>query len=179
MVNKILPKSFDEDNQPPRLSPRQEELCVRLDNFWKTVGYSSFTKPSDMFRGAIYLIRNEQKTINPDWMSQAAHSLREILYPFWKGEDRKKEYLKRHGSTADEEKLTKDISEYFGFVTSIAHHQLEHARNNPIFGSDKPTKITTEIFTDSIARFENILFRALRRQLDAHKEIDDILVQGP
>jgi len=179
MGNEALPKSFGGSNQPPRLSPQQEELCVRLDDFWKAIGYSHSTKPSDMFRGATHLIHNEQKTINPDWMSQAAHSLREILYPFWKGEDKKREYLKRHGSTGDEEKLTKDISDYFGFVTSVAHHQLEQARNNPIFGSSKPAEITTEIFAHSITRFESILFKALRRQIDAHKEIDDILAQEP
>ena len=59
-----------------RLTPEQEELCRRMDELHALNQLQ--TKPSDMYRGALSVIRDEN---NPDRIAQAALSLREILYP--------------------------------------------------------------------------------------------------
>ena len=64
---------------PVRLTDGQENLCRRLDEWHERGGLK--IKPSDMFRGAVFAIREECKS-NPDRIAQAANSLREILYPF-------------------------------------------------------------------------------------------------
>ena len=70
----------NQNNLPPiNLSDDQEELCRRLDEWHKKSGLSP--RPSDMFRGAVFAIQDECSS-NPDRIAQAAHSLREILYPY-------------------------------------------------------------------------------------------------
>ena len=61
---------------PVRLTPEQEDLCKRMDELHALDQLQA--KPSDMFRGALSVIEDKN---NPDRIAQAAHSLREILYP--------------------------------------------------------------------------------------------------
>ena len=63
---------------PARLTSEQEDLCSRLDELYQP--YDLHVRPSEMFRGAVFASRAECRN-NPDWIAQAAHSLREILYP--------------------------------------------------------------------------------------------------
>lgn len=79
MEDKALPKSYGEKVPPPIPFPEIDELCKRLDAFCEASGVELKSRPSLLFRGALYALRHKE---NPDWMAQTAHSLREILYLF-------------------------------------------------------------------------------------------------
>ena len=79
---------------PPSLNPEQQDLCNRLDE-WHDQYKSLKGKPSKMFQGAIFAIKTECRN-NPDMIAQAAHSLREILYPFKSKEEAIREYGSVH-----------------------------------------------------------------------------------
>lgn len=76
-------------NPVPSVEPSHEQrkLCHALEDLHRW-GMASFdasgsprTKPTEMFEGALFAAQ-ETCGENPDWIAQAAHSLREILYPF-------------------------------------------------------------------------------------------------
>ncbi len=169
MDDESLPQSVGEQLlPPPPLLSEDETLCARLDDLYLFSGHK--VKPSDMLRGAIYASRKECRS-NPDWMSQAANSLREILYPFWRGK-RKSEVFKNYGSVRIGSELTDEINKLFGLLNNLAHH-----------GSIAPkfdfTTFTVLDFERLIADFTRIMRDALARQIDIHQEIDSVLVAGP
>ena len=167
------------DENPFRLSDRQKELCRRLNQFFKITLNKEDVAPSLLFHGALYTMRPMHRRQNPDWMAQAAHSLRDILYPFYKsGAIVKREgALIQYGSVGNVDQLDKTIGQYFGFLSDVAHHNLNTAATNPIINGSKknPVLITEELFENVVAGFEGVLFEALRRQIDAHKEIDEYI----
>jgi len=175
--DKALPKSYGEEVARPIPFPEQEELCKRLDDFYKTSGPLLKFQPSSLFRGALYAMRYKE---NPDWMAQAAHSLREILYQF-KGGGKRRDAFIEYGSTYDKNRIGQDIGTYYNFVTDIAHHRFEKAGISPLVGGtrDKPVVITEEVFQNVVPLFGKILFAVLRRQIDAHNEIDILLASEP
>lgn len=174
MEDKALPKSYGKELTLPVLFPEQEELCVRLDEFCQSSANKLEFQLSSLFRGALYAMRYKE---NPDWMAQVAHSLREILYSFegWSGA------FVEYGSTHDKRKIGQDVGIYYNFITDIAHHRFEKAAISPLIDGtkDKPVVITAEIFENVALRFGKILFAVLRRQLEAHQEIDTILAKEP
>jgi hypothetical protein len=167
--------------EPIALSEKQNDLCTRLDGFYAASNKGG-TRPSDMFRGALYAIRLSHRTTNPDWMAQAAHSLRDVLYPFYgrgaliKGENAFVQY----GAAGNIDALTKDVRTYFGFLTSVAHHNWDQARRNQIAKAVNTSGMRPEpeVFEEIVSGFENVLYRVLRRQLDAHAEIDRFIAQS-
>ncbi|MBP7796669.1 MAG: hypothetical protein KA059_07855 [Elusimicrobiales bacterium] len=179
MKDKFLPKSVAQDFPKPLLFSEQEELCRRLDNFHKTSGIQLPIALSSLFRGALYAMRYEYASENPDWMAQAAHSLREILYPFMRGNKRKIAFKTSYGSTYDECKLNQDVGRYYNFITDIAHHNFCEAGQNSLVGGSKntPITITRKVFEEVVFQFGKILYEVLRRQIDAHHEIDTLLAQ--
>lgn len=181
MDDKSLPQSIGQNIVEPIFFPDEEELCRRLDEFYNTSGVKPEVSPSQIFRGALYAMRRDYIKNNPDWMSQVAHSLREILYQFDRGNKKRNEAFNQYGSTYNEKKRMQDVGRYYNFITDIAHHNFtEAARNSLIGGSkEKPIIITYEIFERVVFRFGKILYAVLRKQLDAHKEIDKILEQEP
>lgn len=157
-----------ESNNPVKLTNEQEELCERLDFWHKKYGLS--TKPSDMFRGALYASRQPLNQ-NPDWIAQAAHSLRDILYPFGNnGTPNKTQALKDYGSVfSNNQSFVDEFGRIYGTLTELAHHG--NGRGNSVdFLSFKPSD-----FDKIIVDFERIMKDGLLRQLDVHKEIDTIL----
>jgi hypothetical protein len=173
---------LNQDGSPFRLSDRQEELCRRLDKFYKIALNKEGIAPSELFRGALYAMGPIHRRQNPDWMAQAAHSLRDILYPFYKSRaivNRKDAFIE-YGSAGNLDQLGKIIGQHFGFLSDVAHHNLNVAATSPIInGSMKnPILITEKIFENVVAGFEGVLFEALRRQIDAHKEIDGYIEKG-
>ncbi len=70
-----------------KMSTDQQGLYQALEDLHRW-GMGSFdaggnprTKPTDMFEGALFAAQKACRK-NSDWIAQAAHSLREILYPF-------------------------------------------------------------------------------------------------
>jgi len=177
MEDKALPKSYGEESPSPIPFPEKGELCKRLDALYQTSGMQLKSPPSSFFNGALYALRYKE---NPDWMAQVAHSLREILYQF-KDNGGWHDVLISYGSTYDKNRIGQDVGTYYKFITAIAHHRFETAEMSPLIGGtkDKPVAITAEIFESIILRFGKVLFAVLRRQIETHQEIDDILTQEP
>lgn len=149
---------------PTVLTLKQEALCRRLDDLRR--GYKTSIPASDMFRGAIYVSRLGHRT-NPDWVAQAANSLREILYPVWrKRKERvKKTALKQAGSVrADDDRAVARIDELYRRLNNLAHHG---------------ETVSIPEFENLLSEFEQLLSYALARQLDIHAEIDGFINQGP
>lgn len=143
---------------PPSLSPEQQELCKTLDE-WHEQYESLKVKPSKTFEGAIFAIRPECGS-NPDRIAQAAHSLREIIYPFWSPQvksvsDKKGNALKKYGSVFVDEEA---VGRAYNQLNDLAHHRS--ASTN---------------FEQVIANFVRVMRHVLTRQVDVHKEIDQIL----
>ena len=181
MDDKSLPQSITQNVIEPIFFPDEKELCRRLDEFYNTSGVKPEVPPSQIFRGALYAMRRDYIKNNPDWMSQVAHSLREILYQFDRGNKKRSEALDQYGSTYDEKKRAQDVGRYYNLITDIAHHNFTEASKNSLIGGskEKPIVITYEIFERVVFQFGKILYAVLRRQLDAHKEIDKVFGQGP
>ena len=113
-------------------------------------------------------------------MAQVSHSLREILYQF-KDTGGWNNAILSYGSTYDKNRIGQDVGTYYNLITAIAHHKFETAEISPLLGGskDKPIVITAELFESIVLRFGRVLFVVLRRQLETHKEIDDVLAQAP
>jgi hypothetical protein len=177
--DKFLPKSQGDQQPVPFSYQRRDELCRRLNDFYSTSGIKPSISPSEIFLGALYMMRHEHMRDNPDWMAQVAHSLREILYPFEKKKYgiNRSEAFSRFGSTYDKQKRDKDVGAYFNLIRDIAHHNLRDAGKYPLIGgsNDMPVEITRPIFEEIFFQFSNILFEVLRRQDGAHREIEALL----
>ena len=177
MTDRELPKSYGEETPSPAPFQEEEELCHRLDMLYQSSRMRLKSQPSSFFRGALHAIRYKE---NPDWMAQVAHSLREILYQFKDNGGWRKAIL-TYGSTYDKNRIGQDVGTYYKFITDIAHHRFENAEISPLIGGsrDNPVTVTSEIFESIVLRFGKVLFVVLRRQLETHKEIDDILAHEP
>ena len=169
----INPKSL---LHPVKTSEKQNDLCVRLDE-WHSLDGLDMT-PSNMFRGALYAIRVECAH-NPDKISQAANSLREILYPFKSAkklvQGQHAKAFDSYGSvTVDASFHNQQIEPLYKELNDITHHGVDPKTPNFDFSS-----YTVEKFMQVIDKFEQVMDKALTRQLDVHGEIDEILKSVP
>jgi len=176
MEDKSLPQPVGGGTlPPPSLTLEQENICKRIDKLH--IMYSLKVKPSDMFKGAIFAARIECRS-NPDWVAQAANSLREILYPFWGSRrvdgitDRKADAFKKYGSVRVDENFIQDIGKVYGLLSNLAHHGSTSA--NLDF-----TTFTITDFEKLLLDFERVMRDVLMRQIDIHQEIDKILSSDP
>lgn len=163
MTNESLPQPIGATPlPPPSLNPEQQDLCNRLDE-WHDQYKLLKGKPSKMFQGAIFAIKTECRN-NPDMIAQAAHSLREIIYPFWSRQvksvsDKKGNALKKYGSVFVDEEA---VGRVYNQLNNLAHHR------------STPTN-----FEQVIADFVRVMQQVLTRQIDIHVEIDQILGGDP
>lgn len=176
MSDESLPQAVGEIALSPiRLTDEQEDLCQRLDDWHGLDGLK--VKPSEMFRGAVYAMRQECRS-NPDRLAQAANSLREILYPFQSPHvknvsEKKDRAFKKYGSVrVNEEFFIKSVKPLYEDLNDVAHHGVAAKRIDFL-------SITDSELVKLLADFEKIMRSALERQLDIHKEFDDILAAGP
>ena len=147
---------------PVRLTPSQIDLCNRLDE-WHQRSSSVFSaKPSDMFKGSLFVISLPSQ-YNPDKIAQAAHSLREIFYPLWK---KKKDSLKNYGAIERNEWM-EEAGRIYGILSDLAHHHRPKQESQKFNNKDKFEKL--------IERFEYVMRHLLSRQFDIHREIDEFL----
>ena len=162
MTDESLPPSIGPTPLlPPSLSSEQQDLCRRLDELYDQYGLE--VNPSDMFRGALFAIKLECRS-NPDRIAQAAHSLREIIYPFWSPQvksvsDKKGNALKKYGSVFVDEEA---VGRAYNQLNDLAHHRS-----------------TSTNFDQVIANFVRVMRQALIRQMDIHGEIEQVLSGDP
>lgn len=174
MADKLLTQPNGEDPlSPVRLTPEQEDLCRRMDELYAP--YNLHVRPSDMFRGALFASREECRS-NPDWIAQAAHSLREVLDPILRSRrgpgtgtvyipDDRITVFERYGSATVAPSVMSEVGRVYNRLSDAAHHN-RNATKRPEY---------EHLLID----FERCMRQALTRQLDLHSEIDEFLRVGP
>lgn len=160
------------------------ELCRLLDDFYKT--YPSQHKrqtASDLLKGAFYAIRPECKS-NPDWMSQSANSVRDILYPLLRsgtGTDnliklfRKYATIKKSKSNNKEFILTfSKLDNIYKKLSDITHHGTDLKG----FTESQFLRFTENDYTRLLENFVLVLKQALSyQQLYVHTTVDLIILR--
>lgn len=172
MSDDVNPQKFGEESKFvfSKMTETQLELCRRLDEIFKKHGLEMM--PSTMFEGAI-CASDRRLRHNPDWLSQSANSLREILYPFYSRERKglSKKVLTEDSAIKNRD-FTDEIGRIYNLLNGIAHHG----------NSDKSKLSKADIdgvdFDKLIADFEIVMREALKRQLDLYKEIDKFFSDG-
>lgn len=170
---------------PLKLTSRQTWLCSHLDNLNVMKSFCPTAIPSVLLRGAIYLTQDSIRISNPDWMAQAAHSLREIMYGFVPIRHTKTKIDFELGDTVEiseveqtrrnqiadllrvfqdsenAEKLALDLNDLYLIFTNISHHFRDNEKLEDI--RRKMTRLgildldPSVIVTESV--FEQLLSR--------------------
>ena len=164
MADEPFPVQTSESSLSPiRLTPEQEELCRRMDELYVLDGLKA--QPSEMFRGAVLVIGDGS---NPDRIAQAAHSLREIIYPLI---NNRVKTSQRHRSAITDVGLGR----MYGDLSHLAHHGAIPSKR-----LDFPN-FTRADFDRLMQDFEQLMRRALirptdlDRQIELHRQIDEFL----
>lgn len=111
-----------------------KDLCERVDEFYKNYPKQHRKqKASDLINGAFYASRNECKS-NPDWMSQAANSLRDVLYPLFSEQVSKNNLIKLFKKYATNQhyrskiqnkefiRIFNNLDKIYKQLTDLTHH---------------------------------------------------------
>jgi len=168
--DQYLPESFGGMIiEPVALDEKRQDLARRLDELFLVNGRAE--RPSDWLKGAIFVSQDNLRT-NSDWFAQAAHSLRDVLYrllsPRMGGKKGAlRQFLINYGSAQNLDISAEQMGRLFNQLSDIAHHgkRLDEAKEGD--------------FETFLATFEKVMFEALERQLDIHKDIDNLLSQKP
>lgn len=165
-----IPQSYGDMPTPPARPETQfQELGRRLDELFSANG-RSYERPSEWLNGAIYTSQTTQRG-NSDWIAQAAHSLREILYRICsksfdpaRSTTLAREFFTTYGSAQDVEVTIKAVEELHSKLCDICHHLVR------IEDTEEGT------FENLLATFERVMSAALERQLEVHAEIIELEV---
>jgi len=163
--------------------PEVNELCKQIDEFYKNYPRQHRKqKFSDLIKGAFYAARPECRS-NPDWISQASNSLREVLYPLisdrvaqtnlirlaykyainkdYKSRIKNREFIQTFSSL---DRLYKKVSD-------LTHHGTELKG----FSEREYTNFSENDFVDLLSEFVSVLRKVLSlQQLYTHTIIDII-----
>lgn len=184
--------------QPFPLNEKQRWLCKHLDSLNLIQNFCPYAKPSDLLYSALHLSKTKPRTLNPDWMAHAAHSLREIMYnigPYQKTQDRdgtRRALIEKIFKVyQEEEKISAfaySLNSLHIIFTRIAHHAQEHKDRDDtvkklahlgILPVAQGPLITDAIFEQLIALLENIWAESLPQQISIHKKVDTLLAGRP
>ena len=117
--NSILP--------PIDPGPEVKELCNKIDGFYRKhpTQQHKIPKAFDLITGAFYAMRSECRT-NPDWMSQAANSAREILYYLSENArktlySRSEDNVREYAETIDPNNID-TLETIYNKLTDLTHH---------------------------------------------------------
>jgi len=167
----------------PSLNAKQIDISRRLNDFYNKNKFKPVKpSPSEIFQGAVFGMQKPLRS-NPDWMSQVANSLRELLYPIWyevRRHSRKdkspliKNTFKKYGSVFIEE-VFDDINEVYGKLNDITHHGLDPQ----VFTEDQLRSFTDDDFDKLVGRFEDLILRAFTLTLDIFEQIDSLFYKTP
>ena len=165
-------------------SSEVRDLCELIDEFYR--GYPKRQprqKPSDLIKGILYAMRKEGRA-NPDWISHAAHSAREILYPLISVEISEDNLIKlfreyatrRSGSSSISNQEFIDtfveLDTIYGKLSDLAHHGTAPKT----LTAKEFAKFTDRDFEELIKQYIEILAHALRmQQVYVHTVIDEIV----
>ena len=165
-------------------SSEVRDLCELIDEFYR--GYPKRQlrqKPSNLIEGILYAMRKEGRG-NPDWISHAAHSAREILYPLISveiSEDNSiklfREYATRHrgsSSISNQEFIDTfvELDTIYGKLSDLAHHGTALKT----LTVEEFANFSDRDFEELIEEYIKLLARALRlQQIYVHTVIDEIV----
>ena len=165
-------------------SSEVRDLCDLIDDFY--CGYPKRLprqKASDLIKGILYAMRKEGRA-NPDWISHAAHSAREILYPLISVEISEdnliklfREYATRHGGSSrisNQEFIDTfvELDTIYGKLSDLAHHGTAPKT----LTAEEFANFSDREFEELIEEYINLLGRALRlQQVYVHAVIDEIV----
>jgi len=167
------------------LTERQKKICEYLDILNNGQRFCN-VPPSDLFKGALYSIYQDNRKLNPDWMAQASHSLRDIIYGFPKAKT-KHEAIKKIANKYQEEEMAKEAAallfDLYNVLTSIAHHfrgknSLEDTRkrlerNGIVFSCDGHV-VEDGCFEQIIEKLEEAWEMSLPSQLRVFNLVDSL-----
>lgn len=184
-INKPHMVSYGSFVLPPVIpGPEVEDLCHKIDNFYNRYSPKNRKqKASDLIKGAFFAIRSECRT-NPDWMSQAANSIRDVLYPFWSKESKNnilKLFKKYAADKTDKNNINdvdfidtfNDLDTIYGKVSDITHHGIRPQ----CFPDEKSfCEFSDKDFESLIEDFAVVLGKALGlQQIYTHRIIDAVV----
>lgn len=180
-----------EDTRPLNLielSRAQEAMCQALDTLHRWGGLAPETggrqqrMPTDMFGGALFASRTECER-NPDWIAQAAQSLREIMHPFHartspKDRDRAKalgvvpaEKRELYQALLEDLSIDKEADRLWRHLNSFSHHHRREERE------DLPH--TRDGFTEVRRLFETVMGQIRPGQPESHGNLGEIALDDP
>lgn len=165
-------------------SSEVRDLCELIDDFYR--GYPKRQlrqKPSNLIEGILYAMRKEGRG-NPDWISHAAHSAREILYPLISVEISEDNLIKlfrgyatRHSgrsSISNQEFIDTfvELDVIYGKLSDLAHHGTALKT----LTVEEYANFSDRDFEELIEEYIKLLARALRlQQIYVHTVIDEIV----
>ncbi|MCY4577287.1 MAG: hypothetical protein OXB96_02575 [Candidatus Kaiserbacteria bacterium] len=154
-----------------QLEKKERELCKKLGSAYRKNGIEKVS-PRGMFLACKSLMQDgRRKDIYS--IAQMAHSLREMLYPFWgqssrknmnRRTQRKGEAVKEAGSVHNANDINKRVGLVYGKLTKVAHHRYDFGESDCF-----------EEFLGMFEEFKSVLRVALQNQIDIHNQIDEIL----
>jgi hypothetical protein len=170
---------------PVVLPPKVKDLCKKIDEFYKDYPKQhKKQKPSDLIEGAFYAARPECRS-NPDWMSQAANSLRDVLYPVFSPQVSSNNLLKLFKKYAtDKNNISKipnkafvktfiNLDKVYSQLSDLTHHGT---KINKKTSEKQYLNFSDDNFEKLLKDFSHILERAFTlQQLYIHTTIDLIV----
>lgn len=175
---------------PFALTERQKKICEYLDILNNGQRFCN-VPPSGLFKGALHAIYQDNRKLNPDWMAQASHSLRDIIYGFPKAKT-KHEAIKKIANKYQEEEMAKEAAallfDLYNVLTSIAHHfrgknSLEDTRKrlerNGIVFSCTGHVVEDGCFEQIIEKLEEAWEMSLPSQLRVFNLVDSLFKKEP
>lgn len=168
-----------------KLTPEEQRACDYLDELNTYDKFFEHSKPSDLLKGAIWLVRNPDKS-NPDRLYQAAHSLRDIFYCL--GNDRKNKLKEFSELTVEEQKsieISNLLHELYVVITNIAHHfnggkSYQHSETKlQSWGISVIDGVVSDTaFEGIIKQFVQLLKRSSVDFVEIHRKIDEVINAG-
>lgn len=161
------------------------DLCNKVDDFYKSYPHQhKKQKASDLIQGAFYAMRPECRS-NTDWMSQAANSARDVLYPLL-GTKTGSQNLIRIFNKYAVDKNNRDKAKNQDFVSTFTTLDRIYKRLSDVthhgtdpkgFSSKEYEDFSEKDFEKLISDFTKILLKALSLQQIFTHTVIDLLIQ--
>ncbi len=178
--------SYGDFRLPPVVpGPEVEDLCNKVDNFYKNYPKQhKKQKASELIEGAFYAARSECRS-NLDWMSQAANSLRGVLYPLFSNQISKNNLIKLfrkyvmdkyHCSKIQNKEFIRTFNELdriYKQLNDLSHHGTE--LNG--FTEKQYLNFSENDFGNLLGDFVSVLGRSFTLQQIYIHTIIDLIVQ--
>ncbi|BAO56116.1 hypothetical protein [Nonlabens marinus] len=161
--------------QTTTLTDRQTFIAQRLDKLFDQ--YNIPFSASKLYKGGLFAMQPNLRA-NPDWMSQSAHSFREIFYhvlhqskfiQFPNGTDKKSVLFEMFGTRKNEIKHLNKLGKIYNMFSDIAHHYLN--KPNP------KDQVSESDYDGLVHEFEDELYKILFRQLDVHERLGELVLK--